>query len=1077
MKRQCVRSMMMALVAVVSVVACLPHAALAQTYRYWDTDGAHNGSLVGGSGTWDQTATKWSTTASNAGGSDVAWNIGSGWAAVFGTPAGVVTVSGTIWANYVIFTTSGYVLTNGVINPGSIGAVMTAGPGTTNTIYSSWANGYGLNVNGGGVLVMAGTNTFSGGSTIYDSTVLMTATNSGTGALRVYSGGNLLLSGASGCYLGCTNFFVEAGGLLKLDNAAAANNTNRIANRPVTMKGGTLSFANDGGNAIFLEDTGTNVISFGSSTVQTDQAGASGSSTLRFLALSRLTGATVNYTGTGLGLDTRNTIAYRAAPALDDGLIGGWATAGNEFAKYVSGSVTSVTALTSGDYTANTEPNWVSSDNVKLAGSTALTGSRKINSLNLAQAGDTTVDLGAAQTLRLESGGLLVSGSYSAGVTGGTLTAGPGDNTAGEVIIHQNSANPMTVSSAIANNGTGAVGLTKSGAGTLTLSGANTFTGPIFVNSGRMEALSGAFPGVSNTVAVASGAVFDLGGFTGLGSLSGLGQLTNFPALTIGYDGTAPTFSGTLATTGLVTKSGAGLQVFSGVDLGTGGLLVKGNLLLTSTSNRFSNTSSPYSIIIDGGTLWVNAVGLQTGAAQIFGTTNMLTVTNAILLANGGTLSWSNGSVTGPGRTIDVAAGSTGVIYVATNANMTYGNALSGGSWLRGAANTRVEKRGPGTYTVGSGGVGTASGFTGTFVVVEGKVDLNNNNDAYTFGVGQLVVQPGAEFYGSKKSWTLTNAVINGGILSTKGNDGSSGWGRIDDALRGTTTLSNDAQIIVARANSNYYTNSGNNVIFYGDLSVAAPVNGSAIAFDNTAFGLTNANSRLALNGVRTFSVDNGPAAIDFDVGVVVQTNTPNSSLVKAGAGTMRLAWINPCHGNLTALGGVSITNILSRAAVSNGTLLVDGILASTGGVTVASGGTLGGTGVLASAVSVLQGGTLQAGDTGQQGSLTIASNLTFAAGSTCSLRLTSGGNSRLVVTGGTVNLNGATLAVTLDFAPTAGQTFTVIDNQGAGSLNGAFASGSQGTYGGRTYTFSASVVGNAVVMKALARGTLISVY
>lgn len=1068
MKRQVLRSMMMALIAVGSLIVCLPQAAQAQTYRYWDTDALHNGSLVGGSGTWDQTATKWSTTASNAGGSDVAWGNANGWWSAFGVPAGVVTVSGTIWANNVTFTTAGYVLTNGILNPGSIGAVTTAGAGTTNTIYSSWQGYYGLNVNGGGVLVMAGNNAFSGGSTVYDSTVLMTATNSGTSALRVYSGGNLVLNGALGCYPGCTNFFLEAVGLLKLDNAAAANNTNRIANRPVTMKGGTFSFANDGGSAVFLEDTGTNVVALGSSTVQADQAGASGSSTLRFLALSRLTGATVNYIGAGLGLDARNSIGYRVAPALDDGLIGGWAVAGDEFAKYVSGSVTSVTALTSGDYAADAEPDWVSSDNVKLAGSAALTGSRQINSLNLAQAGDTTVDIGAAQTLRLESGGLLVSGGFNAALTGGTLTAGTGDNTAGEVIIHQNSANPMTVSSAIANNGAGAVGLTKSGAGTLTLSGANTFTGPIFVNASRMEALSGAFPGVSNTVAVASGAVFDLGGFTGLGSLSGLGQLTNFPALTIGYDGTAPTFSGTLATTGMVTKVGAGLQVFTGASLGSGGLTVNGNLVLSGT-NTLTRSGSPHSIVIDGGTLIANGgVGPTT-----FGTTAVVSNVNGILLKNNGTLVWTNSTTSGPGRTLEVAAGSTGVLVTASA--MASGYAVANHVYLRGPADCRMEKYGAGTYTLGGNGEGLAN-FTGTFVIVQGKVDVNNNSSPQ-FGLGQLVVQPGAEFFGSKKSVTLTNAVINGGVLSFKGNDGSSGWGRISDTLQGTTTLTNDARIIVARLNNGNKTMSGNNVIFYGDLVVATPTVGSTILYDDTADGLTNANSRLLVNGQRTFTVNNGPAAIDFDVGVPVQTNTASGSLVKAGPGTMRLAWINPCHGNSVALGGVSITNILSAAAVSNGTLFVDGILSSTGGVTVASGGTLGGTGLLVTTVSVLQGGTLQAGDTGQQGALTITSNLTFAAGSTCAVRLSSGGNNRLVVIGGTVNLNGATMAVTLDFAPTAGQTFTVIDNQGAGSINGTFASGSQSSYGGRTYTFSASSVGNAVVMKALSRGTMISVY
>ena len=1050
------------------LMAALSQRAEAQAYRYWDTDGAHNSSLVGGSGTWDTTATKWSTTASNAGGSDVAWVNSGGWFAVLGAPAGVVTVSGTIWANNVTFTTAGYVLTNGAINPGSIGAVTTAGAGTTNTIHSSWQGYYGLNVNGGGVVLMAGNNTFSGGSTVYDSTVFMTATNSGTSSLRVYSGGNLLLSGALGCYLGCTNFFVEAGGLLKLDNASAANNTNRIANRLVTMKGGTFSFANDNGNAVFLEDTGTNIIALGSSTVQADQAGASGSSTLRFLALSRLTGATVNYTGTGLGLDARNSIAYRTAPALDDGLIGGWATVDNEFAKYVSGSVTSVTALTSGDYTANTEPNWVASDNVKLAGSSALTGSRQINSLNLAQAGDTTVNIGAAQTLRIESGGLLVSGSYNAVITGGTLTAGTGDNTAGEVIIHQNSANPMTVSSAIANNGTGAIGLTKSGAGNLTLSGANSFTGPIFVNAGRMNALSGAFPGVSNTISVAAGTVLDLGGFTGVGSVAGLGQLTNCPSLTLGYDGTSPTFSGALATTGMVTKIGAGLQVFTSASLGTGGLTVNGNLVLSGT-NTLTRSGSPHSIVIDGGTLIANGgVGATT-----FGTTAVVSNVNGILFKNNGTLVWTNSTTSGPGRTLEVAAGSTGILVTASA--MASGIASAGHVYLRGPADCRVEKYGAGTYTLGGNGEGIAS-FTGKFVIVQGKVDVNNNGTPQ-FGLGQLIVQPGAEFFGSKKNITLTNAVIDGGILSFKGNDGSTGWTRITDSLQGTTTLTNDARIIVARNNTGNKTMSGNNLIFHGDLVVATPTAGSSVLYDNTVDGLTNANTRLLVNGPRTFIVDNGPAAIDFDVGVPLQTNTTSSSLIKDGSGTMRLAWINPCHGNSVALGGVSITNILSWAAVSNGTLLVDGILSSTGGVTVASGATLGGTGLLECAVSVLQGGMLQAGDTDAQGTLTIASNLTLASGSTNAVRLTSAGNNRIMMTGGTAELNGAALAVTLDFAPTPGQTFTLIESTAPDKINGSFAAGIQSTYNGKSYFFSASTVGNTVVLTALSSGTLITIF
>jgi hypothetical protein len=523
-----------------------------------------------------------------------------------------------------------------------------------------------------------------------------------------------------------------------------------------------------------------------------------------------------------------------------------------------------------------------------------------------------------------------------------------------------------------------------------------------------------------------------------------------------------------LATTGMVTKIGTGLQVFTSAALGTGGLTVHGNLVLSGT-NTLTRSGSPHSIVIDGGTLIADGgVGATT-----FGTTAIVSNVNGILLKNNGTLVWTNSTTSGPGRTIEVAAGSTGVLVTASA--MSSGYSVANHVYLRGPADCRVEKYGAGTYTLGGNGEGVAN-FTGTFVVVQGKVDVNNNSSPQ-FGVGQLIVQPGAEFFGSKKNVTLTNAVINGGILSFKGNDGSTGWTRIPDSLQGTTTLTNDARIIVARNNTGNKTMSGNNVIFYGDLVIATPTSGSSILYDNTADGLTNANSRLLVNGPRTFIVDNGPAAIDFDVGVPVQTNTTSSSLIKAGPGTMRLAWINPCHGNSVALGGVSITNILSWAAVSNGTLLVDGILSSTGGVTVVSGATLGGTGLLNSAVSVLQGGTLQAGDTDAQGTLTLAANLTLASGSTNAVRLTSAGNNRIMMTGGTADLNGAALAVTLDFAPTPGQTFTLIESTAPDKINGSFAAGIHSTYNGKSYFFSASTVGNTVALKALSSGTLITIY
>ena len=1019
--------------------------------QYWDANANADG-FLGGTGYWDTGTKNWSPTLAN---NTIVTNwLSAGYKdAYFAGAAGTVTLTNNVSVNSITFMTNDYVLTtsgSGAISWGAPYRITLAGTGTTNTV-ALVLNGQGLNIVGTGVLLVK-TNiqnstltpiTVSGGST-----VVLSAANAAQGTMTLVNG-SWVLSGLNGLNSFSCPYSINAGGMLVLDNTDAANNTNRVANASIlTLNGGTIYFANGGGSSNFLERLGTNVLNVGASTIQADQA--AGTSALVIDKLVRSNGATVNFSGPGLGLDAKNRIVISAAPTLDDGIIGGWATAGNEFAKYDPTTVTSVTALVSGDYTAHTEPNWVASDNVKLTtGSTSLTGTRQINSLNLAQAGDVTIDL-AGQTLRTESGGLLVSGNFNAVVTNGTLTAGTGTDAAGELIIHQNAAaNPMVVASVIANNGAGAVGLTKSGAGALRLTGQNTYTGPTFVNASTLFVTTANGISSNSGASVASGATLDLGGFgASLGSVAGLGLVTNLTSLTLGYDNTAPVFSGTIATTGQITKVGTGMQVMSNVVLGTGGLLVKGNMLLTSTSNRFSNTTSPYSITIDGGTLWVNAVGLQTGGAQIFGTTNMPTGTNAVLLANGGTLAWTNGSQTGLGRTIDIAPGSTGVIYVASGgANMTYGSAIDG-RWLRGAANTRVEKRGLGTYTIGSGGFGNGGSFSGAFVIVEGKCDLNNNSDAYTFGVGQLVVQPGAEFYGSKKSWTLTNAVINGGILSTKGNDGSTGWGRILDTLNGTTTLSNDGQIIVARANSSNYTNSGNDVFFNGDLVVASPTNGSLICFDNTAFGLTNANSRLTWNGVRTFTVDDGAAPFDLDVSVAIQTNTASASLVKAGLGTMRMAWINPCHGAFLALGGVSSTNVLGTVVVSNGTLLVDSTLVTTGAVTVLSGGTLGGTGTIAGAVTVNASGTLMGRTTTNAfGTLTLTTNLVLNG----ALSVRAGATASDVVTvQGTVTL-GASSSLTVtgtNLNPNATYTFLQSANPIQGTYGSVNANGWRVDYG-----------------------------
>lgn len=138
-----------------------------------------------------------------------------------------------------------------------------------------------------------------------------------------------------------------------------------------------------------------------------------------------------------------------------------------------------------------------SSGSVTLAAS----GTTTVSSLtNAGTAGLATVSIGTGNTLRLGAVGTVTSASTSQGltITGGTLTAGGADNTAGEILVANYTSSASTIASSIANNSSAAVSLTKVGSGQLILSGSNTFTGGTLVVGGTLT--------VANTAALGAAA-------------------------------------------------------------------------------------------------------------------------------------------------------------------------------------------------------------------------------------------------------------------------------------------------------------------------------------------------------------------------------------------------------------------------------------------------------------------------------------------------------------------------------------------------------------------------------------------
>ena len=369
----------------------------------------------------------------------------------------------------------------------------------------------------------------------------------------------------------------------------------------------------------------------------------------------------------------------------------------------------------------------------------------------------------------------------------------------------------------------------------------------------------------------------------------------------------------------------------------------------------------------------------------------------------------------------------TGSIVLASVGADNLINVESGSSLLidgKISGTTGLLKIGPGSLEIKNAGI--PNNYTGTTTVRDGTLRLNGG--ALDGAIpGPLIIQPSTiggaivQLLQSNQIANATPITITRGVLDLNGLTETVGGLILSE---GTVT-----------------SNGGGLLRVNGNITSAAAATGSFIDGHLSLIGAT-----------RTFTVDNGSAAVDLEIVAIIEGSV---GFIKNGAGLMHLGAINPYSG---------------PTILNAGILEIDAIQQNSP-VTV-TGGTLGGHGVIGTLTGT--GGFINPGSVNFSTTDNLETQSVVLGAATYSPDLifnTLTGlpqSDRLVVTG-SVDVTGATLAARLTNTPLIGNRFTIIENDGTDPVVGTFNGRPEGArflVGGITFQITyRSGDGNEVVL------------
>jgi autotransporter-associated beta strand protein len=533
-------------------------------------------------GTWDVTATNWSTGA--------AWDSvnGPGNAAVFNTASLSATVSGTVYTNGITFNQT-TTLNGGTITlSGTTPTVALGASGNSSTIKSLLAGTSGVTVSATGAedLYVGGNNSGLSGSWQIGAGVRVLAESNnafGSGDVYVDSTAANVDLGINGPGITVANNFhiqgAHQGGAIFMRNSTVNGSIDLLGSATIAgygtdILGGVISNSATANLTFDLQNTSGALIKLGNANTYTGTTTLQNATNATGLIL-----ANANALQNSTLLTASNQVIFDKGVSGHAFTLGGLGAASGTLALQDNATTPDPVALSIGNNNASTNFGGT------LSGSGSLT---KIGTGTLTLSGSNSYAGGT-----IVAAGVLSLGNLAALSGGGNIAFGGGtlqfstSNTADYSARIQSSAGPITIdsngqsvtfASPLVSSNTG--GLTKLGTGTLVLSGSNGYTGATTLGLGTLSLGS---PG-----AVPAGSTIVFGGgtlqYTAANALDNSGQFstaanqaysfdTNNQSVTLG--GNLGSSGGSLAKGGLGTLTLTGSNSYSGTTtIAAGTLLV-----------------------------------------------------------------------------------------------------------------------------------------------------------------------------------------------------------------------------------------------------------------------------------------------------------------------------------------------------------------------------------------------------------------------------------------------------------------------------------------------------------------------